>query len=77
MLMKNPYHPGSLTKVDIDALGLSLVDAAKGLFSREQGIALPLIGFMESTARQVHRSKQPRWPVGGGDSHGPIAALPR
>jgi addiction module HigA family antidote len=37
MLMKNPCHPGSLIKADIDELGLSLVDAAKGLgISRQQ-----------------------------------------
>jgi antitoxin HigA-1 len=35
--MKNPCHPGSLIKADIDALGLSLVEAAKGLgISRQQ-----------------------------------------
>ena len=37
MPMKNPCHPGSLIKADIDELGLSLVDAAKGLgISRQQ-----------------------------------------
>jgi antitoxin HigA-1 len=37
MLMKNPNHPGELIKSDIDELGLSLVDAAKGLgISRQQ-----------------------------------------
>ena len=37
MLMKNPCHPGELIKADIDALGLSLVAAAKGLgISRQQ-----------------------------------------
>src|SRR5216684_3901555 len=37
VLMKNPCHPGSLIKADIDELGLSLVDAAKGLgVSRQQ-----------------------------------------
>jgi antitoxin HigA-1 len=36
-MMKNPSHPGSLIKADIDELGLSLVDAAKGLgISRQQ-----------------------------------------
>jgi antitoxin HigA-1 len=35
--MKNPCHPGRLIKADIDALGLSIVDAAKGLgISRQQ-----------------------------------------
>src|SRR5271163_2909764 len=29
MQMKNPCHPGSLIKADIDELGLSLVEAAK------------------------------------------------
>jgi len=37
MTMKNPCHPGELIKADIDALGLSVVDAAKGLgISRQQ-----------------------------------------
>jgi addiction module HigA family antidote len=37
MTMKNPCHPGALIKADIDALGLSVVDAAKGLgISRQQ-----------------------------------------
>jgi antitoxin HigA-1 len=37
MPMKSPCHPGSLIKADIDELGLSLVDAAKGLgISRQQ-----------------------------------------
>jgi antitoxin HigA-1 len=37
MAMKNPCHPGSLIKADIDELGLSVVDAAKGLgISRQQ-----------------------------------------
>lgn len=35
--MKNPCHPGELIKADIDELGLTLVDAAKGLgISRQQ-----------------------------------------
>ena len=29
MPMKNPCHPGRLIKADIDALGLSIVDAMK------------------------------------------------
>ena len=29
--MKNPAHPGRLVKDDIDALGLSIAEAAKGL----------------------------------------------
>jgi len=37
MPMKNPSHPGSLIKADIDELGLSVVDAAKALrISRQQ-----------------------------------------
>ena len=37
MPMKNPSHPGTLIKSDIDALGLSIVEAAKGLgISRQQ-----------------------------------------
>ncbi len=37
MPMKNPSHPGKLIKSDIDALGLSIVEAAKGLgISRQQ-----------------------------------------
>lgn len=37
MPMKNPCHPGELIKADIDELGLSVVDAAKGLgISRQQ-----------------------------------------
>jgi antitoxin HigA-1 len=36
-MMKNPSHPGSLIKADLDELGLSVVDAAKGLgISRQQ-----------------------------------------
>jgi addiction module HigA family antidote len=35
--MKNPSHPGSLIKSDIDALGLSVVEVAKALgISRQQ-----------------------------------------
>jgi addiction module HigA family antidote len=37
MLMKNPSHPGELIKSEIEELGLTLVDAAKGLgISRQQ-----------------------------------------
>ena len=37
MPMKNPSHPGALIKADIDALGLSIVETAKGLgISRQQ-----------------------------------------
>ncbi len=37
MAMKNPCHPGRLIKSDIDELGLSIVEAAKGLgISRQQ-----------------------------------------
>jgi addiction module HigA family antidote len=37
MPMKNPSHPGSLIKADIDELGLSVMDAAKALgISRQQ-----------------------------------------
>jgi addiction module HigA family antidote len=37
LTMKNPCHPGELIKADIDELGLTLVDAAKGLgISRQQ-----------------------------------------
>jgi addiction module HigA family antidote len=36
-MMKNPSHPGSLIKSDIDELGLSVVEAAKALgISRQQ-----------------------------------------
>ena len=36
-MMKNPSHPGSLIKSDIGELGLSVVEAAKGLgVSRQQ-----------------------------------------
>ena len=31
MPMKNPSHPGRLVKADIDALGLTVAEAAKGL----------------------------------------------
>ena len=31
MAMKNPSHPGRLVKADIEALGLSVAEAAKGL----------------------------------------------
>jgi len=35
--MKNPCHPGSLIKADIQELGLTVVDAAKALgVSRQQ-----------------------------------------
>ena len=37
MPMKNPCHPGSLIKADIEELNLSVVDAAKALgISRQQ-----------------------------------------
>jgi len=36
-MMKNPSHPGNLIKADIDELGLSVVEAARGLgISRQQ-----------------------------------------
>jgi addiction module HigA family antidote len=36
-MMKNPSHPGSLIKADIDGLGLSVVEVAKALgISRQQ-----------------------------------------
>jgi addiction module HigA family antidote len=31
MAMKNPPHPGRLLRADIDALGMSVAEAAKGL----------------------------------------------
>ncbi|MEA2993761.1 MAG: antitoxin HigA [Alphaproteobacteria bacterium] len=31
MAMKNPSHPGRLVKADLDSLGLTIADAAKGL----------------------------------------------
>ena len=31
MAMKNPSHPGRLVRADIEALGLSVAEAAKGL----------------------------------------------
>ena len=35
--MKNPSHPGSLIKADIDELGISVIKAAKALgISRQQ-----------------------------------------
>ena len=37
MAMKNPAHPGSLIKDNIDELGLSVAEAAKGLgITRQQ-----------------------------------------
>lgn len=37
MPMKNPAHPGALLKDDIDALGLSVAEAAQGLgITRQQ-----------------------------------------
>jgi antitoxin HigA-1 len=37
MPMKNPSHPGQLIRADIDELGLTVVDAAKGLgITRQQ-----------------------------------------
>jgi len=36
-MMKNPSHPGSLIKADLDELGLSVTEAAGGLgISRQQ-----------------------------------------
>jgi antitoxin HigA-1 len=36
-MMKNPSHPGSLIKSDLDELGLSVVEVAKALgISRQQ-----------------------------------------
>jgi antitoxin HigA-1 len=36
-MLKNPSHPGSLIKSDLDELGLSVVEAAKALgISRQQ-----------------------------------------
>jgi addiction module HigA family antidote len=36
-MMKNPSHPGSLIKADLDELGWSVVDAARALgISRQQ-----------------------------------------
>jgi antitoxin HigA-1 len=36
-MLKNPSHPGSLIKFDLDELGLSVVEAAKALgISRQQ-----------------------------------------
>jgi antitoxin HigA-1 len=36
-MMKNPSHPGSLIKSDLDELGLSVVEAARALgISRQQ-----------------------------------------
>ncbi len=37
MPMKHPFHPGRLIKADIEELGVSVVEAAKGLgISRQQ-----------------------------------------
>jgi addiction module HigA family antidote len=55
MPMKNPSHPGELIKADIDGLGLTLVDAAKGLGISRQQLHNVIIGRTGVTPQMAIR----------------------
>jgi addiction module HigA family antidote len=58
-MMKNPSHPGSLIRADIDALGLSIVDAAKALgISRQQlhGVIAGRAGVTPEMAMRLEKA---------------------
>ena len=61
--MKNPAHPGALIKDDIEALGLSVAEAAAGLgvtrqqlYRVHQGGLGSLAGDGHSTRKSIGRS---------------------
>ena len=59
MTMKNPFHPGKLIKADIAELGLSIVEAAKGLgISRQQlhSIIAGRAGITPETAIRLEKA---------------------
>ena len=49
MAMKNPSHPGALLKDDLEALGLSVAEAAKGLGVTRQQLYRVLNGTSSVT----------------------------
>lgn len=54
-MMKNPNHPGTLIRADIEALGRSLVDAAKGLGISRQQLHAVIAGRASVTAEMAMR----------------------
>jgi addiction module HigA family antidote len=53
--MKNPCHPGSLIKADIEELGLSVVDAAKALGISRQHLHSVIAGRTSVTPEMAVR----------------------
>ena len=58
MPMKNPAHPGALIKDDIDALGLSVAEAARGLGIVEQQLQRVINGTSAVTPEMAIRLEQ-------------------
>ena len=55
MPMKNPCHPGLLVKADLEAMGLTIAEAAKGLGITRQQLYRIVNGECTIT---------PEWPYG-------------
>lgn len=55
MPMKNPPHPGELVKDNVDALGLSVAEAAKGLGVTRQQLYNVINGKSAITAEMALR----------------------
>jgi len=55
MPMKNPCHPGRLIKADIDELGLTIVEAAKGLGISRQQLHSVIAGRADVTPEMAMR----------------------
>jgi antitoxin HigA-1 len=55
MLMKNPSHPGSLIRAEIDELRITVVDAAKALGISRQQLHAVIAGRAGVTAEMAVR----------------------
>jgi addiction module HigA family antidote len=66
MPMKNPAHPGSLLKDDLDALGLSIAEAARGLGVTRQQLYNVVSGKSAVTPEMALRLEQA---IGGSADH--------
>lgn len=66
MPMKNPAHPGLLLKDDIEALGLSVAEAAKGIGVTRQQLYNVISGRSGITPEMALRLEQA---IGGNADH--------
>jgi addiction module HigA family antidote len=54
-MMKNPSHPGSLIRADLDELGLSVMEAAQALGVSRQQLHAVISGRAGVTPEMQHR----------------------